>query len=429
MPSAVSPVRSLSPGLLLGLGLVMCLPSLPGCKRGNGSEAPPGAADVAPEAPKVRAVAVELRRWPRAVKIQGSLLSDELSIVGTKVAGRVKEIKVDLGSVVRAGQVLATLDDEQLELKAQEAAAQLAQARAKLGLKPNEPDANLDREKTPIVMQEKATRSEARSNLKRAESLREKRAISEEELQEKQASLDVAEAKYNSALNQVEESLAQIGVRKAELELARQIQADSVTRAPFDGVIQQRHVTPGTYVQMGYPVVTLVRTHPLRFRAGVPEREALLLRLRQKVDIAVEGLPDRLQAEIARISPSLEMSNRALLIECDVPNPDGHLRVGLFAEGTILIDASAETLALPLAAVTEFAGVEKVWLIERGQGSEATLREQIIRTGRRAADRVEVLGGVKAGDLVAAEPEKCRVGTVAVEPAAAAPPSSPPSSK
>jgi len=394
--------------VLAGIALAVCFGAC-GCRPAQ-IAAPVEAAS----APLVlETVTVQAQNWPQTVRVQGNLMADEHSVVGAKIAGRVKELKVDIGSVVHQGDVLVTLDAEELDLRVAQTLAQLEQARAKLGLKPGQPEDKLDRERVPMVIQEAATRDEARSNLNRAKTLFAQRAISEEELQQRQAVFEVAEARWISALNQVDEQVATIGVRRAEVDLARQLQTDAVVRAPFEGIVEERLAAPGTYLQLGQAVVRLVRTHPLRFHGGVPEREAMLVKVEQAVELRIERQPTPVLARVSRLSPAMEMSNRSLTIEADVPNPNFALRVGLFAEGSIIVDPDAKTLALPRAAVTEFAGVEKVWRIRKGEAAE-----QIVQTGRRRGDLIEILDGVTAGDVVARDAKQARAGPVTVRPVA-----------
>src|SRR4029434_6577831 len=94
-------------------------------------------------------VLVEPTSWPTTVRTQGSLIADEVTIVGAKVAGRVNEVNFDLGDAVKAGAVLATLDQEDFKLQVSLAEAQLLQARAALGLKPTDPLESLDPENAP----------------------------------------------------------------------------------------------------------------------------------------------------------------------------------------------------------------------------------------------------------------------------------------
>lgn len=399
--------------LRAGWALVTLLPlgaALAGCRANASPQKPDAAATMAAPA-QVEVVTAELRPWPWVVRVQGSLLADEHAVIGTRVAGRVQQVRVDLGSLVAAGDILATLETEEFDLHVRAAEAQLEQVRVKLGLKPGDGDERLDRTQAPSVVQEAALRNQARANLQRAQSLAPNHIITAEELDQCQADLDVAEARYRSSLNAVEETIASIGLRRAELELAKQARMDAEIRAPFAGCVQQRFAAPGAYMQIGQPIVTLVRTDPLRFRAGVPERQAARLQEGQAATIHVEGLAAPLQGAVSRISPALDVSNRTLTVEIDVPNPGPRLRVGLFAEAAVVVDPEARSLAISGTAVRDFAGVEKVWIVQAGQASE-----RVITTGRRDEEWVEVLTGLAVGDDVVRQPQDGLAGPVVVQP-------------
>lgn len=392
------------------LAVAVCLGA--GCQQAASPETATTAA--APKSPiSVEVAEVRLQPWPDAVKVQGSLLSDEQAVVGAEVAGRINEVRVDLGTTVHQGDPLVILDTEELQLRVEQAEAQLAQPRAAVGLKPGQSEDTLDRTQAPPVLLEAAVLAEAKANLARGERLLSRQAITNEELGHLQAQVKAAEARYDSALNAVDEKIALIRLRRTDLALAQQTLADAETLAPFDGIIQQRHVAAGEYVNPGQAIVTLVRTNPLRFRSGVPERLAAQIRSRQKVWIQVEGDDTPLTAEVTRISPALDLSSRSLWIEADVPNPDLRLRSGLFAEGEIIVDPQAQTLAVPAEAVTEFAGIERVWLVRDGESVEHP-----IRTGRRRHNLVEILEGLSAGDTIVANAEDGHAGPVIVRHAA-----------
>jgi RND family efflux transporter MFP subunit len=337
------------------------------------------------------------------------MVGDEDAVVGAKVAGRVKAVKVDLGSVVRRNDVLAELDSAEFELRVLQAQAQLAQACAAIGRKPEDPPELYDRFKAPPVMLESALVEEARANVERSRDLYKRMTITYEELQQREALLAVAQARRAAALNSVDEKIALIAVRRQELALAQQELKDATIVAPFDGIIAARQAAVGSYLNVGQPVVSLVRTNPLRFRAGIPERHAMQLRVGQSVRVLLEGQSTPRDAKIDRISPALELGSRSLAIEADVGNADFSLRAGLFAEAEIIVDPDDRALAVPASAVTEFAGVEKVWRIVDGQA-----KEQRIRTGRRNAELVEVLNGLAAGEQVIAQAIRGRAGTVTI---------------
>jgi RND family efflux transporter MFP subunit len=391
------------------LSLALAALALAGCGQGQLQQTDEEKKAEAKAAPSVRVVSARLHNWAKSVRVQGSLIGDEQAVIGAKVAGRVREVKIDLGSVVRKGQVLCELDGDDFELRVQQVQAQLEQARSALGLSPEEPDSKLDRQKAPPVLQETAMLEEARSSVTRAKQLVPQKIITNEELQQREAALRVAEARFNAALNGVDEKIALISVRRAELAVAKKQQADAITVAPFDGMVQDRHVAAGVYLNIGEPIVTLVRTDPLRFRAGVPERQALDIEVGQRVQLLIEGQADPAEAHVTRISPSLNLSNRSLMIECDVPNPDNRLRAGLFAEAEVMVDPNARCLALPARAVSEFAGVEKIWVVANGEA-----KEREIFTGRREGELVEIVRGLEAGEMVISNADQGHAGKVAV---------------
>jgi len=406
-------LEAIRPVLLLVLAAAGCRDGAVALNGGKAAAAP------GPRGPADRVIVAEARviAWPRTIRVQGSLMSDERVVVGTEVAGRVHALgvdtrgkPVDLGSEVRQGDVLARLEKEELALRVQQAESQLEQVRATLGLGKTDDDLQLDPLKVPSVVQEKAVWVAAQDNWNRGKALELETAISAEELEQRKSLVDVAAARYESALHGVNESIALLAVRRAELGLARQALQDADIHAPFDGVVEQRHVAPGAYLQVGQSVVTLVKVDPWRFRASVPEREATAVQVGQRVTIQVEGEQRVLEAVIARVSPSLEASSRALAIEAVQQSPAdppdsaaadervARLRRGLFAEADVHVDPDASTLAVPRAAVREFAGVEKVWRVVDRQ-----VAEQRVEVGRLNDAHAEILDGLAAGDAVVVE--------------------------
>ena len=383
-----------------------------GCDSGAPAEIsmpPKAAAGAAPTGPTVHVVEVAMQPWPRTVRAQGTLIEDEYAQLGAKVAGRVKEVLVDIGTAVAKDQVVATLETEEFDLKVQQAEAQVAQARATVGLKPGVPDDKLDPNKAAPVLQEIALLEEARLNVNRVKGLVAKGVVTQEELQTREAAMRVAEARYASALNAVDEHIALLKLRRSELALVAQNRQDAVLKAPFVGVIQETHVAPGTYVNVGQPIAALVRTDPLRFRAGVPERSALGVTVGQPVRIMLEGQPKPVEATISRISPALDVSSRALIIEADIENAGGQLRTGLFAEADILVGANEQALAVPVRSVVAFGGVEKVWTVKDNKA-----QPRPIRIGRREGNRVEVLSGLQGGEWILSNGDQGREGVVRV---------------
>lgn len=374
------------------------------------SPADGAAAAPAPLASKqVEVVAATLQAWPRTVTVQGALLADEDAVIGAKIAGRVAAVNVDLGSIVKKGDPLVTLDRSELDLQVKLAEAQLQQACSAIGLKAYEDETKLDYKNAPPVQLEQALVDEAEAAVNRAKALLPTRAITGSEYDTLVAQMRAAKARYNSALNGVSTQVAMIGVRRTELALAKQQVADSETVAPFDGVVEARRVSPGEYVSPGQPLVSLVRAERLRFTAGVPESKAGEIKPGQRVEIRIAGARGPLVTEVTRVSPIVTQTSRAVRIEADVPNPGHALQAGLFAEADVIVDPEAQALALPAAAVTRFAGVEKVWLVADGKAAQ-----QSIRTGREERGLVEVVSGLVEGNQVVANADDGRSGPVTI---------------
>ena len=335
------------------------------------------------------------RRWPKIIRSHGNLVPDDRAVVGSRIDGRVEFVHVDLGDRISEGTRLVTLSQAERKLRVQQAEAQLLQTRSAVGLRPGTPTSALDPENAPPVLEQKALWNEARGNLDRAIQLQDRKTITAAEMEQIEASAAVAEARFKSALNGVYEKIALIGVREAELSLAQEELANTVIVAPFDGLIQEKHVSPGAYVQIGDAAMTVVRLDQLRFRGTIPERFAMNLSVGQTMQIQIESIEESVAAQITRISPAVDLASRSLLFEAVIDNSEGRLRSGLFAEARIVIDAEATAIVIPPSALIEFAGAEKVWMVVDGK-----TREQSVLTGERRPEGIEILNGLVAGDVI-----------------------------
>jgi RND family efflux transporter MFP subunit len=347
---------------------------------------------------EVRVARAETAALARTVAVSGTLAADEEAELGPKVAGRLTSLAVDLGDSVRRGQTLARLSPTDFDLRVRQSQSALEQARAQLGLPPGSSRA-VDPQETALVKQATANLTQARLTRDRMARLFEQQLIPQQDLDAAEAAFQVAEGRYQEAIETARTRQALVGQRQSELEIARQQRSDSIVVAPFDGRIRERRASIGDYVAVGQPVVVLVRVHPLRLRLEVPEREAATIRTGQPVQLTVEGDPEPHTGRVARISPSLREESRTLLVEAEVPNPDGSLRPGSFAKAEIVTQAGEPAVLVPVSAVVSFAGIDKVVGVEDGKAVEKR-----VRTGRRAGERVEILEGAAAGDTVVVEP-------------------------
>jgi RND family efflux transporter MFP subunit len=394
------PVRSVVVIVLLALGLAACRGEHPAAAQDTrGPQTPPPR--------EVHVVPAGERALSRTVMATGTLAAEEQITLSAKVAGRVETIEIDLGSRVRRGQPIARLDQTDFKLRVEQAEAALQQARARLGLPPDGQDERVDPEQTAIVRQARAVLEEARLTRDRAVKLLEQQLIARAGLDTAQANLQVAEGRYQDALEEVRNRQAVLTQRRSERELARQQLADTVVLAPVDGAVSQRIASAGEYLAVGAPMATLVRIHPLRLRVAVPEREAGAVRTGHLVRLTIDGDPTVYTGRVARLAPIVQELNRTLMVEAEVPNERGLLRAGAFARAEIVTDTAQTIVTVPASALIVFAGVEKVLVVRGGKTAEVR-----VQSGRRLGEDVEIVEGLGRGEPVVDRPGNLTGGQV-----------------
>jgi membrane fusion protein, multidrug efflux system len=387
---------------LIGLlGLIAFMGCIPGDTNSTPKGAKPPEATTSGELYQVHK-----QKLPTVAKVQGSLYVDESSTIAARVAGRVLEVNCDLGDIVEQDQLLIRIDALEYQLRVSQMEAQLAQARAAIGLEPGKPVSTLNPMNSPPVRETQAVLEEAQKQVKRLAELFKQGAIVATELEAAQSLERVSEARFNSALNSVREKIANVDVQSAQLDLAKQNLEETRVTSPFKATVQRRLVASGTYVQTGQPLVELVRTDVLRFRAAVPERYAQLLATGQLVRLNLAS--GQREAKVSRISPALDQATRSLTFEALVDNTDQSLRGGLFASAEVVVDDNSEAIAVPASAVLRFAGTDKAWLVADGK-----VKEAVVQIGRQVGDQIEILEGLEVGDQILLEARTGKAGKYA----------------
>jgi RND family efflux transporter MFP subunit len=396
--------RSFRNAFLLAAILLPTIFSSVACKSGYPVSAKNNAGSDAREARTVKTTRASEVAMEQTVTVTGTLAAYDQAIVSAKVPGRVKSIVVDLGSVVRQGQIIAQLEQQDYQLRLQQAEAALAQARARLGLSPEGTDDRVDPERTGTVRQAQALLDDSKLKLERAENLFKRGVLPKAQLDGAEADYKVAQSRYQDAVEEIRNRQALVVQRRSELEIARQQLADSSIYAPFDGVVQEKRTSVGEYLAAGTPIANVVKMDPLRLRAEVPERESRNVGLGMSVRVTLEGDSNVYTGKIARISPTITAQNRVLIVEAEVHN-NGQLRPGSYARAEIVSDVNNTALAVPPNAIVTFAGIDKVVLIQDGKALEKP-----VTIGRRTEQWIEILSGLKTGDLVIVDPGNLQSG-------------------
>lgn len=372
-------MRLLFASVLLFLTLAAC--------SGPYSRTPVAAKEEQPV--RVKSVRIAPRNIPEIVAATGELIAEEQATIGVKAPGRLIRLHVDLGSHVQTGQVLADIDPTDYKFRVQQAEALVTQTRARLGILDRASD-EVKPEETAIVREAQAALREAQFIFETTGKLQKEGILSRIDFEKAQVRRQAAEAAYQGAREQVMQLSAELSERRAQSALARQNLSDCTVRAPFAGAVTRRQASAGEYLPVNSPLLTLVRQHPIRIRVEVPERLAPKVRIGQPIQTLVQGQSAR-TGRVVRLSPAIEAQSRSLVIEGEIPNENGILRPGSFAEVVITVDPSARGIAIPRNSILSFAGTDRVLIVSNGR-----LDDRIVKTGRSLeGDTVEILSGLE----------------------------------
>ncbi|MGE0384080.1 MAG: efflux RND transporter periplasmic adaptor subunit [Gammaproteobacteria bacterium] len=296
----------------------------------------------------VQAVVAAVRQQPIEEKIAlvGNLEAREWVELKSEVEARVTGIEFNEGDNVRAGQVLFRLDAAKLE-------AAVAESRARFDL--------------------------ARHDFERGQSLVQKKTISVQQFDQ-----------FRSALE---------GSR-AELRHAEEQLNDAIITAPFSGRTGDRRVSPGQYVDRGAVLSTLVQVDPLEVEFNVPERFVGQIAIGQRIEVTTAAYPrERFGGEVFFMSPRLDAQSRTLPVKATIPNADGRLKPGMFANLELVFRARDDALVIPEAALS-YRGDNASVVVVNGQ-SRAEMRA--VTVGLRTGGMAEVTDGLKPGERVVVE--------------------------
>lgn len=292
---------------------------------------------------------------PLRLAANGNIAAWQEASIGAESNGlRLTEVRVNVGDVVKAGQVLATFSAETVQ-------ADVAQVRASL-------------------LEAQANAAEAVANADRARSLQATGALSQQQIQQYTTAEKTAQAR-------VEAAKATLNAQQLRLKYTQVV-------APDSGVISARTATVGAVVGAGTELFRIVRKGRLEWRAEVTSTELRRIAPGAKVSVtAASGAT--VEGTVRMIAPTVDPQTRNALVYVDLPlNAD--LRAGMFARGEFALGAS-DALTVPQEALVVRDGFSYVFVV----GSDRRVQMRKVQTGRRVADRVEVLSGLDANAQVA----------------------------
>jgi RND family efflux transporter MFP subunit len=309
--------------------------------------------------------------------------------VMAKVAGYVKSIDVDVGSRVRAGQLIATLEIPEMadDLARAQATVERSQSEVKRAQDELQRTHSV-RDMTNLSYTRLAGVSKQRPGL-----------VAQQEVDDAQSKDLVAEAQIAAAKSALSASEQQVRVSNAELQRVKTMFDYTRVTAPFAGVITKRFADTGSMIQAGtasttqaMPLVQLAENTLLRLVLPVPESAVASVHLGQQVEVRVPTLKRTFPGKVARFADTLSMETRTMHTELDVPNPTWVLIPGMYAEVSLGVERRDNVVEIPIAAVHD----GQVYIVSAANRIE--IRK--VETGMQTADLVEIRSGVKQGELV-----------------------------
>jgi membrane fusion protein (multidrug efflux system) len=302
--------------------------------------------------PTVSAIKVEFKDWQPQLEAVGSLRAAKGVDITGELAGIVEEIHFNSGSDVKEGDLLVRLrvEDDIAKLASLEAAAKLAEI-------------NYARDKKQIKVQ----------------------AIS-------QASVDTDAAQLTSARAQAAEQKAVVDKK--------------IIRAPFTGHLGIRNIDVGQYLNPGTAIVTLQQLNPVYLDFYLPQQALAQVQAGQKIQAHSDTYPGRtFEGTITAINPKVDTNTRNIQIRAEIPNPDHALLPGMYATASISAGTVTHTLTLPQTAITYNPYGNTVFLLEdKGKDDKGApqlaAQQTFVTIGETRGDQVQIIKGVKEGDLV-----------------------------
>ncbi|MCL5744996.1 MAG: efflux RND transporter periplasmic adaptor subunit [Acidobacteria bacterium] len=346
---------------------------LSGCARQQPKTA---VAASEPAAVTVPVWAVQSQPFAATVPITGTLISNSRVDVKAETTGRVLRFDKEEGDRVTAGEAVIWVNDENYQLTLRQ---------AETGIKVTE--AGLERARL--------LESHSRSELERAVNLLKSGGITDKDLKSAQLADHDAKAAVQVASAQLEQS-------RAALDVARKHLRDTVIKAPVSGEIQKKFINKGAYVEPPTPVFTVVDNARLELESLVASADLAPIRAGQHVVFSVNSYPGvKFEGRVVEIAPAVDTETRSAKVRIQVPNPGARLRAGMFAEGEIQTGVTAATIVIPAGAVyrdDRSAKSSHVFVIESGKAARRN-----VRIGRERDSKLEIVEGLKPGDLLITE--------------------------
>ncbi|MFZ0633623.1 MAG: efflux RND transporter periplasmic adaptor subunit [Acidobacteriaceae bacterium] len=352
---------------ILSLSLILPPVLLLGCSHGS-SPAP-----ATPPAVKAAVVESVSAQAPQLIHTTGTVHAKETAVISPQVPGPIRQVLVQPGDRVRAGQGLVTLDDAAMQSTLEQATAGATAARNQ-------------------QMAAQAQASLAAQTLSRYQMLKEQKSVSPQEFDEVEKRSEAAQLQVAAYAAQSEQAEAAVAGARTQLGYA-------TLRAPFAGTVTARMADPGTLAAPGMPVLQIDREGPLQVYTTVDESLIGSIHAGMKLPVTVEGIDaPNLNGTVAEIVPAADPASRSFLVKLDLPAVKS-LRAGMYS--TVGIPGGVKPMILaPQSAVVMRGSLACVYALD--PNSVAQLH--YVTLGNRHGNQVEILSGAVAGERLVNDP-------------------------
>lgn len=325
--------------------------------------------------------------WPHVYEAVGTVNAKTSSTISAKMMGTVTAVNVHEGDAVSRGQLMAVIDDSQVNARLRQAQAALAEARGAEAASMSARDAAL------------ANAVLARATDKRYQALKQDDSVSQQEFEEVEARRRQADAAFKQAEAMVAAARDRIKQAEAALAAAEVSKRDTRVLAPYDARVTGRMVEPGDLASPGKPFFAIEKKGGAQVEVAVPAAYIEAVSLKQSLQVAVADFSPRpFEGTVSRIVPAADPQSRSFIVKVDLP-ADANVPSGLFAR-VMLPLASSRLMLVPNSAIVVQGQLTGLFVVD----SEGIGRFRLVRTGRRFEDLIEIVSGLPEGSRYVTAP-------------------------
>jgi RND family efflux transporter MFP subunit len=349
----------------------------------GGAKEPARKAEALPPV-RVQTVKLAEETVPEIYEAMGTVRARVSSVVGARVMGYLREVRVQAGDTVQPGQVIAVIEAREIDSGLKQAEAAREEARSALP------------EVESAIAAARAQLELAEATHRRMKSLFDQKSITQQEFDEAEARLRMARANHEMALakkaqleqkiRQADSAVAQAAAMKGYMEIT----------APFRGIVVERKAEPGMLAAPGMPIAVIEQSAGYRLEAAVEEGRLGRIRPGMGVEVVLDALGAPQQGRVEEIVPALDPGSRSFTVKIALSG--GLLHSGMFGRARFAL-GERKALLVPASAIVRQGQVEQVYLVENGAA-----RARLVTTGAAHSGRLEVLTGLRPGDAVIVAP-------------------------